>query len=123
MESKMWLKSDKLRVGFVCKFRNGFKVVVEYLRSEKVGPIDPVVERKEYIKGISWEAIMGFMDESSNMEGEDVGSVFDVFVYNSGGKQIRLPMWDKKEEYLIGVTLEEVINVLFYVKGIRSMKV
>lgn len=120
MKSQLWFSSDQLRLGFVMRFKNGYKVRVEYLRSAKCENLQPVSERKVYIQNISWDAIVGFMDDSKNAEGDDVGSIFDVFVFNPRGKQIRLPGWNKRIEHLVGVNLDKVVDVLYFVKSIRS---
>lgn len=120
MFGNLWFLSDNNRLGFAMKFENGYKVVVEYLRSEKCKSGTPVASKKEYIKGISWEAIGLFMDESKCAEGEDVGNLFDVMVYNSKGKRIRLPRWSKRVEFLSGVDLSEVVDTLHFVKRIKQ---
>ena len=87
MDGKLWFLSDNNRLGFSMKFENGYKVVVEYLRSEKCESGSVIMDKKVYMQNISWAAIALFMDESKTSEGEDVGNLFDVHVYNFNGKQ------------------------------------
>jgi hypothetical protein len=124
MNSELWFKNDALRSGFVMRFKNGYKVVIEFLKSESTPEsINPIAEDKDLIREISWQAILTYMEDMKSSEGDDVGVSFDVMVYNSKNKLIRLPGWSKHIDSRSGVSLEEVVDILYTVKNmIKGVK-
>lgn len=121
MVGELWFRDDALRSGFVMRFKNGYRVVVEYLKSEKdVENINPIAEDKELINGISWNAILQYMEDTKTSESDDVGNSFDVMVYNSRNRLVRLPGWGKNAEFRSGINLEEVVDILYTVKNIKK---
>lgn len=120
MKSEMWFRSDELRRGFVMKFINGYKVAVEYLRQESDEVATVLPEKGVFVENIPWSVVAQVMRDSKHEEGDDVGKLFDVFVYNPNGKMIRLPKWSKRVEFLSGVSLEKVIDTLYLVRKIKT---
>lgn len=117
MFSKLWLKSDDLRLGFVVNFKNGWKVVVEYLRCEKDSDsLNPIAEKKDLITGISWDTILNHMESTRDSCGDDIGFLFDIHVYNPLNKLVRSKKWAKGEKVGRGLFFEDVIDVLHIIK-------
>lgn len=121
MNSELWFKNDSLRSGFVMRFKNGYKVVVEFLKAENDPEnINPVAEDQDLIREISWETILTYMEDMKSSEGDDVGVSFDIMVYNSRNKLVRLPGWSKHIEFRSGVSLEDVVDILYTVKNMKK---
>lgn len=121
MFGKMWFHHSDIRQGFVMQFKNGYKVVVEYLKEEQEATLQSIADKKEYIEKISWDGIANWIEESKNSEGDNVGCSFDVMVYNQKNKLVRLPKWNKNTQFKSGVDLDEVIDILYIIKK-RSLK-
>jgi hypothetical protein len=119
MAGALWFCEDPLRRGFVMTFKNGYKVIVEFLKEERnVSEVHSVAERRELIEKISWTTILRFIDDLNLEEHGDTGVYFDVRVVNRKGGSVRLPSWGKHIDRKSGVDLVEVVDILHEVKSL-----
>lgn len=116
---ELWFSGDSVRTGFVMKFRNGYKVQIEFLKDEEnVEHINTIAEKRELIENISWPTILKFIDDLQIEEGVEVGISFDVCIFNPKNRAFRLPSWSKHIDSKSGVSLEEVVDILYQVKNL-----